>query len=417
MEKNMKKIFFIKLLFIYTLYANSLSLQDSIDKTLLNHPDIKIFMLNIEQAKEASKIASSDYLPQINFKGEYDFVQTNLLPPSSGSTDRGWSAGISATRKIWDFSKTSSKIKAAKIEEEISKLSLEDAKSLLVYKVKSLYAFLLVQKEAITVRKKDLKIKEAYYAQANALVEQGLKTDADASRFLSSVYVAKDNLVVAKASYAKTKTTLALYMGEELNDDTVLDKTVIKRELFSSEHIKIEILEHNYKTKIDSQSIAKNKHLQQSEKASHYGSIDALASYNRVDSFLSYDSKLVGVTLSIPIYSGGRMSAEVQKAKIAVQLAYEQKASSLLVLKEEIDTLLIDIRRYTQTIETKKAGLNSDNKTKRVLEARYKEGLATYIEVLDASSSVLNSNLAVIEAYYFRTIAINRLQYLKGDLS
>jgi hypothetical protein len=28
----------------------------------------------------------------------------------------------------------------------------------------------------------------------------------------------------------------------------------------------------------------------------------------------------------------------------------------------------------------------------------------------------LSSNLGVIEAYYYRTIAVNRIEYLKGDL-
>lgn len=413
----MKKLLLIALFLANGLYANTLSLQESIDKTLLNHPDIKSFMINIQQAKQNSDIAFSDYLPQINAQAQYDFLQTNILPSNGTSTGNGWSAGVSIKQKVWDFSKTSSNIKASKVDEEISYLSLQDAKLLLIYKVKSLYSFLVVQREAIAVRQKDLETKKAYYSQALALVKQGLKTDADASRFLSSVYIAEDNLAISKASYEKTKTSLSLYMGEEIKKDTVLDDGVIKKEYHLNTNTEKEILEHNYQIKINTHNIDKNRLLYKSAKASHYGSLDALASYNHIDSLNSYDNKLVGLTLTMPFYSGGRISAQVQKAQLAIYLAQEQKASQILSLKEEISTLIIDIQRYNKTIESKQAGLNSANKTKKVLEARYKEGLSTYIEVLDATSSVLSANLGLIEAYYYKSIAINKIEYLKGDLS
>jgi outer membrane protein TolC len=414
----MKKILLIYLLFLQGLYANGLTLEESINKTLANHPDVKSFILKVEQAKENTTVALSDYKPQVNFQAGYDVLQTNILPiGNSNATGNGWNAGISMNRKIWDFSKTSSKIEASKVEEQIAKLSLGEAKALLVYKVKSLYAFLVVQTEAIVVREKDLETKKAYHLQAKALVKQGLKTDADASRFLSSVYIAQDNLAIAEASYKNTKITLALYMGEEVEDNLFLQSEVIKKEYYFSANIETEVLEHNYQLEMESQNIEKNRLLHKSEKASHYGSIDAYASYNKIESFFNYDSKFAGLTLAIPIYSGGRITALEQKAHIAVLVAQEAQFSKILVLKEEINGLLIDIRRYKKTIASKQAGLNAEYQAKRVLEARYKEGLSTYIEVLDATSSVLNSNLGLIEAYYFRTIAINRIEYLKGDLS
>jgi outer membrane protein TolC len=395
-------------------------LQESIDKTLLNHPDIKSFILKIEQSKKSYDSASADYLPQINLHAEYNPLQTYTLPVNGSFNtldDDGWGVGINLKQKIWDFSKTSSKIKASKIDEDISKLSLQDAKALMAYKVKSLYGLMVVQKEAIRVRQKDLKAKKAYYAQAKALVVQGLKTDADASRFLSAVYVAQDNLAITKATHKKAQTSLSFYIGEEIKDDVVLEYDVIKKVYHFDENIEKEILESNYQMQINSQTIDKNRLLHKSARASHYGSLDGVASYNHLDTLNSYDSKLIGLTLNIPLYSGGKTSAEAQIAKIGIQLAKEQKASKLLALKEEINTLLIDIQRYDKTIEAKQAQENSAKETKKVLEARYKAGLSTYIEVLDAISLVLNARLGVLEAYYAKSIAINRIEYLKGNIS
>jgi len=141
-----------------------------------------------------------------------------------------------------------------------------------------------------------------------------------------------------------------------------------------------------------------------------------LASYSRVGSLNIYDTQLVGVVFNIPLYSGGRISAEAQDAQIGTQIAKEQKASKVLALQEEVSNLLLDIQRYNETIAAKKAQLHSAKSTQRVLDGRYKEGLSTYIEVLDASSLVLEAELGVLEAYYLKTLSIDRIDYLKGKI-
>ena len=413
---KIKKIIPFSLIFTCGLYAQTLTLQESIDKTILNHPDIKSFVLKIKQAKKGYEASSADYLPQINLQANYNLQQTYALPVNGefhALDEDGSSIGVNLKQKIWDFSKTSSLIKASKLNEDISKLSLKEAKSILVYKVESLYGLMVVQKEAIRVHQQDLETKKAFYRQAQALTKQGLKTKADESRFLSAVYIAEDNLAKAKASYLKAKNSLSLYTLEDISDDVDLEEDIVKRE-FKFENIENEILQNNYQLKIEDLSIDKNRLLHKATKASGYGSIDAVASYNYLNTLNSYDSKLVGLNINIPLYSGGRISAQTQKAKIELQLAKEKKNSRILALKEDIDKLLIDIKRYNNTIKAKKAQLKSANETKEILEARYKEGLTTYIEVLDATTIVLSAKLGVIEAYYSKNEAINRIQYLKG---
>ncbi len=415
-----KRLLLISILLTNALYAQTLTMQESIDKTLTNHPDIKSFILKIKQSKKSYDAASAAYLPQVNLHAEYNPLQTYALPVNGSFhtiEEDGWNVGVNLKQKIWDFSKTSSKIEASKRDEEISQLSLQDAKALMAYKVKSLYALLVIQKESVAVRKKDLETKKAYYAQSKALVKQGLKTQADASRFLSAVYLAKDRLAAAKAGYEKAKTTLSLYMAQEIKDDVVLEDDVIKDASHFDKNIEKMILQNNYQIQIDAQNIDKNRLLHKAARASHYGSLDAVASYNHLDTLNSYDSKLVGLTLNIPLYSGGKTTAEAQKAQIGLQLAKEKKISKILALKEELHTLFIDIKRYAVTIKAKQAQEKAANETKNILEARYKEGLSTYIEVLDAISLLLDARLGVLEAYYARRMAINRIEYLKGNIS
>ena len=291
-----------------------------------------------------------------------------------------------------------------------------DFKALLAYKVKSLYKLMVVQREAVNVRKKDLEAKKAYYAQAEALVKQGLKTTADASRFLSSVYNAEDNLAIAQASFDKARNSLSLYMDRKIEKNVILENSVLQEKFNINADVEDEVLASNYTLKIENKNIEKNILLHKSAKAEHYGSIDAVASYNHFDTLNTYDATNAGVVVNIPLYSGGRVSAEAQKVEIAAQISKEQKRSRELALKEELGNLLLDIKRYNKTIAAKKAQLDSAQETKKVLDGRYKEGLATYIEILDATSQVLNAKLSLLEAYYLRALSIDRIQYLKGKI-
>jgi len=414
---KIKKILFINLFLLSSLSAEVLTLQESIEKVLKNYPDVKSFELKIKQSEASYKSAFADYLPQIDINAQYNATQTYVLPQNgifNTVDDSGWNAGVNLKQKVWDFSKTSSKVSATKLEKDISKLSLKELKALLVFKVKGLYELMVVQREAIKVRKKDLESKSAYYEQAQALVKQGLKTQADASRFLSSVYIAKDNLAIAQTSYEKAKSTLSLYMNQEIKDDVSLEVQSLKKELHNAQSTESEVLNKNYTLQIDEKNIEKNILLHKSAKASHFGSIDIVASYDHMDTLNVYDTKLAGITLNIPLYSGGRVSAEAQKAQISAEISKEQKRSRELAIKEEVQTLLLDIQRYDKTIAAKKAQLDSARETKDVLDARYKEGLSTYIEVLDATSLVLNAELGLLEAYYNRSLSIDRIDYLKG---
>jgi outer membrane protein TolC len=51
-----------------------------------------------------------------------------------------------------------------------------------------------------------------------------------------------------------------------------------------------------------------------------------------------------------------------------------------------------------------------------VLDARYKQGLSTYIEVLDANALYLDAKLGLLEAKYAKSSIVNRIVYLQGNI-
>ena len=70
----MRRLLGIYLLFALTLQAEVLTLQESINSTLKNYPDVKSFALKLKQSKASYKAAFADYLPQVDFSAEYNVI-------------------------------------------------------------------------------------------------------------------------------------------------------------------------------------------------------------------------------------------------------------------------------------------------------------------------------------------------------
>ncbi|RLB82063.1 MAG: TolC family protein [Deltaproteobacteria bacterium] len=415
----MKKIsIFILLMLSGTigiLHAQTLTLQDCIQKALRTHPDIKQFILQIRYSKKEINIAQADYLPQISLTAEYDPTRTYVMPANNMFHTRnsdGWQAGATLKQKIWDFSKTSSLIKSRETQEEIANLSLKDARALLAYKVKLQYELAFVQEKAIAVRKKDFQTKEELYEQAKALVAQGLKTSADATRFLSSTSVAKNNLSIAESNFTKAKTVLSLYIGEPVPQGVEFENHRLTPDIYLTNEETM--LQNSPSLQSLQKNIEKSELLYKAAKASRYGSLDAVASYSYQDTLNAYNTTVIGVMLNIPLYSGGRLIAQEEQAIIDRESAKNEYEVKVLALKEEFESLLIDLKRYEQTIKAKSSQFKAATQTKNVINGRYQEGLATYIEVLDATALMLDAEIGLLQATYNKNSIIHRLEYLQG---
>ena len=401
--------------------AEILPLQTSIDKTLQNHPDVKSFMLSLKQSQSELASSRSIYRPQISVHLEYDPLHTYAMPQNGRfmtKDDNLLHADIMLKQKVWDFGKTTNRIDAAKVQKEISQLSLEDIKNRLRLRVEQVYDLLLLQKEMIALRAHDLKTKEALYKQALAMKKQGLKTKADAARFLAAVYNAKEALSASQAAYAKAKKSLEFLTGETIGKDTTFENDLPRIEKLKLSEKQKEILRNallqNPSLQKVTKEIEKADKLYKAAKNERYGSIDAVAAATHEESLSDYDTKMVGIKAEIPLYLGGKIRAEAQKAKIARARAKSIYASALLEYREKLEALFIDLAHTDAAISAKRESINASQEALRLIRGRYKAGLATYLQLLDALSVYKGAQTAFVGALAQKSDILYQIKSLTG---
>ncbi len=380
------------------------------------HPDIKTWLYKSEQAKEEVAAQKSARLPQVSVSAEYDPQRTYVMPQLGRFhtvDDDGWSVGAQVWQKVYDFSQTAGRIEAAKSREQIARLGTEEAKALMRYRVRTAYALLLVQKAAVEARRKDLAAKRALYKQAKALYAQGLKTRADESRFRASAKAAEDALAQARSAYEKAKASLEALTGFTITDTTQLQKKVLTGLSPAAEDLNT-TLSGNLRLLMAKEEIETARSEAKTAQGAKYGSVDAFAEVSRIGSLSDYDTTLLGIRYTLPLYTGGRLGAEAQSAKIAQMSAASRKESTRRAVVEEYRGLVADLRAAQRRIEARMAQERSMEEMKKLISARYKAGLETYVAVLDAQAAWLDARLGLLSALYTRAASLFRLEYLNG---
>ncbi|WP_457605363.1 TolC family protein [Nitratifractor sp.] len=396
--------------------AGTLSLKRCVDLAVTTHPDVKSYLLQVSSEEQGVRMSRSARLPQVNVHASYHPTQTFVMPVMGTfhtQDESAWNAGVTLSQLLFDFGRSGHNVAASQIRHRIASLSLEEAKALMRYRVRVAYAQLLAQGEAVKARQKDLAAKRANLEQAKALVRQGLKTRADESRFLSAWYGARDALALAQAAYEKARIALEQYIGRPIPPGTRFEKGVLYRGKIPGKKEE-RVLRDNLTLKIASENIRASQERYRATKLERFGSVELSADYEANDNLSRYNTFTAGVQYSAPIFSGGRHSAQSQQSRIATMIAAEELDSKKRAILQEYRSLRADLKEIRTRIAARRAQERSSLETMKLIEARYAQGLATYMEVLDAEAMWLEARFGLIDAYYARAATIFRLEYLDG---
>jgi len=399
-----KTISFFTLL--YTLHANPLAIDDAITLALKTHPQIQAAVLRLQSAQADTKAANASLYPRIDLNGEYYPTKTVVMPSNGTLTTKQTDAfhtDVSGSYSLWDFGRNDHQIQASKFVKEGSiadQLSIENT---LIEQVWLQYTAITYLNRLIETAQKSAEFYQAQYAQALKMREVGLKTQADESRFKASWLEADDHLSWAHNEKQKALMALQLLVGSENSvtiDEADFDHriNVLSITLGDNTALRQELSQHNPQLQKLRALINREKALSQATGKQPYGSVMLIGSYGYDNALASYDGAQIGVRGTIPVYDGGGLSAQIQKSRIALSLAQKEYENTEKALWQELYGATIDFNRCEQTITAKEGVINATQKTLTLIQGRYTQGLATYIDVLESQSVLENARVAHADA-------------------
>jgi outer membrane protein TolC len=115
----------------------------------------------------------------------------------------------------------------------------------------------------------------------------------------------------------------------------------------------------------------------------------------------------VGLSVRVPVFTGFSKSWSVAGARAGYEGAREETRSALLAAEKAAYTARIGLEESLQAVEAAEAYVESAEENSQVAEGRYREGLGSMLDLVDATASLQTAKLRLVRA---------RLQALLSDL-
>ena len=106
----------------------------------------------------------------------------------------------------------------------------------------------------------------------------------------------------------------------------------------------------------------------------------------------------IGVPLTVPLFTAGRIGGEVKAAEAVQQQAAYSYQQTILTAFQEVEDALVDRAKSGQRLDALNRQLKALQDYVRLANMRYHEGYTSYLEPLDAERSLFNVQLTQVEA-------------------
>ncbi|WDF69968.1 TolC family protein [Sphingobacterium oryzagri] len=389
------------------------TLDELINFALRNKIELKQANIDKEIGEREIASALSGWFPQINATGSLAHaiqIPTNVI---NGQVIQMGQKNTSAFGARIDQAILSPELfqasRAAKYVRLQQDQNIESTKINTVVDVSKAYYDILTSEESIKIIKENIVRLQRQYSEANARYETGLVDKTDFKRALISLNNAKAELKTAaemrdyKYDYLKmllgmnTKENMSLsFENQAMESNILLDTTEILSYANRVEFRQTETLKNIQKLNTQYQ---KWQFLPQ---LGAYGMYNANFFNNNFSQLYStnFPSSSVGLSLSIPIFTGTKRLQEIRKS----ELQEERIEWDLLNLENQIST------EYSAAMASYRSNMNEWRNSKENMELsedvyntiklQYDAGVKTYLELMTAETDLKTSQLNYLNALY-----------------
>lgn len=112
------------------------------------------------------------------------------------------------------------------------------------------------------------------------------------------------------------------------------------------------------------------------------------------------DDGQIGVTLTMPLFEGGRISAKVKEEFSALAAAQERLRKLNLQVRQEVETAILDVDSSSERVKATEKAIEQARESLRIETLKYNLGAGTVTDVLDAQTALL-----LTETTYYRALA------------
>lgn len=397
-------------------YFTDPRLQRLIGIALENNRDLRVALLNVEQARAQFQIQRANQYPTVSGIAN----ATRQPNTSSGEYGNLFQAGVGISAWELDFFGRVAALKEQALAQYLATAEArKSAQISLVAAVASGWLTLTADEELLEISRRTLDTREESVRLTRLRLEHGVSSELDKHQAESLAQAARATYAQQQRQRLLDENALALLLGQPLPDD--IRASLPSSRLAHSAPMQAlpaglpsDLLERRPDIRqAEQQLIAANANIG-AARAAFFPRIALTAQAGSVSGELSGLFKSgtwafsLAPQLTLPLFDAGRNQAGLEAARAGRGIAVAQYEKSIQTAFREVSDALAGQATLQQQADAQRAQVQADSKRLELSDLRYRNGVANYLDLLDAQRSLFATEQALV---------LTRLQQLQNQVT
>lgn len=382
-------------------FAADAPLRALIATALRNNRDLRIAMLNVEQARAQYDIRNADRLPTIGAS-----LSGSRAPTPGGSSVTSYSAAIGAS--AWEidfFGRIASLSEAALAQFFASEEGRRAAQATLVATVANAWLNLAADEELLAITRQTLATREESLRLTRLRFEGGASSEIDFRQAQSLYESARATLALQQRQRAIDLNTLALLIGEPVPTTFQAGMTTATVRLPDlPAGLPSDVLARRPDVRQAEQTlVAANANIG-AARAAFFPRITLTAGIGTASTDLSGLFSggnwgfSVAPSLLQPIFDAGRNRAGLAQAQVQRDIAVAQYERAIQAAFREVADGLAGRAFFSDQVDAQALVVEAEARRFELARLRYEGGVSSYLELLDGQRALFTAQLALVNA-------------------
>ena len=377
-------------------------LRQLIELALANNRDLRVSIANIEQARAQYRITRADRLPTVSAIVSGNRQTTGEDAPISSI----YQAGLGVSQFELDlFGRVRNLSQAALAQFLATEEARRTTQISLVASVANTYLALLARDELLAITQQTLKTREESDRLTRLRFENGVVSKLELEQSTSLVEGARVALAQLQRERAQNANLLTLLVGAPIPDNLPAGATLATTELPElPAGLPSDLLAVRPDIRAaEQQLIAANANIG-AARANYFPRISLTGSAGSASTELSglFKSGSFGWTFApqavLPIFDLGRVKAGVDTARAGRDIAVAQYERSVQTAFREVADALAGQATFSEQLRAQRAVALAEQGRYNLSELLYKNGSASYLDLLDAQRALFQAQLLAVQA-------------------
>jgi outer membrane protein TolC len=407
--------------------AKPMTLSDCIQEALANNPGLGADSARTSALSHAADAARATRFPRLELASDYSYSdrpQRLVQPSYQGEIlryDNDIAQAVAEVRvPLFSGGRLVARQRAAELAAAASRFNLFGSRQDLILNVTAAYLAATEQQSVIDAIDASLTALKEQEKIAEAMKDVGRIAPLDLLKVEVRAAAVEQRRSKAERDRDLISLHLAVLLGRDLREPLPLVvgiPTLPPLEISDTENLLNEAAARRPELNALQQEVARRQAELAQVNAERWPSLEAFGRWTARSVVLPASAPIPtyqdfvtgGVTLKVPLWTGGELGARRRQAQALLKEAQERQRAGLLQVTEQVRR---EVAAQAEAVDRERVGLKAAEQAREAFEierANYELGRAAVNDVLDAQAALLDAELALAQARHdvaYATIAL-----------